>query len=103
MRPVRWSADAEGDLQRIVGWIAERDGEARALAVLERLAARVDSLATMASRGRRVPEVTLPVTPPLREIVEDPWRIVYVVDAARVLVVAIVDARRDMASWLQGR
>lgn len=34
---------------------------------------------------------------------EDPWRIVYAVEDDRVLVMGIVDGRRDVAAFLEER
>ena len=103
VRPVRWSAGAGADLRRIVEWIAHSAGEERALEILDRLASRVASLSTLASRGRPVPEVATQAEPVMREIIDAPWRIVYVADRERVLVVAILDGRRDVADWLAQR
>jgi toxin ParE1/3/4 len=100
-RPVRWSSDAEADLLRIIDWIAQRSGQARALDVLERLTMRAASLSRLAARGRAVPEVAAVAEPILREVIEAPWRIVYIADPERVLIVAILDGRRDVADWLR--
>lgn len=98
-REVRWSVDAERDLEDIAGHIAQ-EHPANALAVLERVIARAGKLRTMASRGCRVPEIASATEPPLRELVEDVWRVMYVVQDDRVIVVAVVDSRRDIAAWL---
>jgi plasmid stabilization system protein ParE len=66
---VYWSPDARGDLDGIVEFIAARGDVENAFAVFERIAACVDSLATMPERGRAVPEVHLAIEPPLLELI----------------------------------
>lgn len=101
-RQVRWSVDAEQDLEDIVAYIAQ-DNPANALVVFDRLYARARTLETLAGRGRRVPEIASSVEPPLRELIEEPWRIMYAVRGDKVMVVAVVDSRRDVGIWLAQR
>lgn len=97
-----WSDDAEKDLDGIIGYIA-RDNAANALRTLDRLHGRARSLESLSTRGRRIPEVSMPTVPPLRELVEGPWRILYAIDADIVLVIAVVDSRRSIEAWIAQR
>lgn len=38
-----------------------------------------------------------------REVVISPWRVIYRVEAARVLVVSVIDSRRNVEDILLGR
>lgn len=100
---VYWSPDARGDLEGIIEFIARRGDVENALAVFERIAACVDSLATMPERGRAVPEVHLAIEPPLLELIEAPWRVMYACDRRRVIITAIIDSRRDVSAVLESR
>ncbi|MGH8192483.1 MAG: type II toxin-antitoxin system RelE/ParE family toxin [Rhodanobacteraceae bacterium] len=100
---VHWSSEARGDLEGIVEFIAARGDVENALAVFERIAACVDSLATMPERGRSVPEVRLAIEPPLMELIEAPWRIMYACERRRVVIAAIIDSRRDVGAVLESR
>lgn len=96
---VLWTATARLDLERIVTFLADQDS-AQALAALEQVERRCQARAAFPERGRVVPELREVDVLVYREILEGPWRIVYRYDADRVLVTAILDARRDLSSLL---
>lgn len=100
---VYWSPEAHGDLEGIVEFIAGRGDVENALTIFERIAGCVDSLATMPERGRAVPEVHLAIEPPLLELIEAPWRIMYACERKRVIVTAIIDSRRNVSAVLESR
>lgn len=100
-RAVYWSPEARGDLEGIVEFIAGRGDVENALAVFERVAVCMDSLATMPERGRTVPEVHLAIEPPLLELIEAPWRIMYACERKRVIITAIIDSRRNVSVVLE--
>ncbi|WP_295885390.1 type II toxin-antitoxin system RelE/ParE family toxin [uncultured Thiohalocapsa sp.] len=93
---------ATRDLNAIVSWIAE-DSLDNALAVLDRLEARADTLSAQAERGRIVPELRAADVYHYRELIERPWRLVYRIEADAVLVMAVLDGRRDLRSVLLER
>jgi len=104
-RDVRWSAAAQRDLADIVDYIAS-DSTVNAEAVLDRLQQQATSLRMFAERGRRIPELKggASIAGALwRELLARPWRIVYTIEGDTVLVLAVVDGRRDFRAWLAGR
>jgi len=100
---VYWSPEARRDLEGIVEFVARRGDVENALAVFERIATSVDSLATMPERGRAVPEVRLAIEPLLLELIEAPWRIMYACERRRVIITAIIDSRRNVGTVLESR
>ena len=101
-RRVLWTRTARHDLEAIVTYIAE-DSIENALSVLERLQERADSLATVAERGRVVPEFRSIAVHHYREVIERLWRIVYRIAADSVMFLAVLDGRRDLESLLLDR
>jgi toxin ParE1/3/4 len=101
-RRVRWTETARRDLNAIVDSIAE-DSVENALAVLERLRERAESLSYVAGRGRVVPELKALDVYQYRELIERPWHIVYRIEADQVLVMAVLDGRRELRSLLLER
>ena len=99
---VDWSATARRDLEAIVRYIAQ-DSIDQALAVLDRLESRATALAIHPERGRVVPELRALGVLQYHEIIERPWRILYRVQGARVLVLAVLDGRRSLANLLLER
>jgi addiction module RelE/StbE family toxin len=101
-RRVLWTRTARRDLDAIVAYIAT-DSIENALSVLDRLQERAESLTTAAERGRLVPELRSIDVHQYREIVERPWRIVYRIEPDSVMVLAVLDGRRDLESLLLDR
>ena len=79
------------------------DSIENALSVLDRLQKRADSLTTAAESGRLVPELRSIDVHQYRELVERPWRIVYRIEPDSVMVLAVLDGRRDLESLLLDR
>lgn len=101
-RVVRWSEGAKRDLADIVDHIAD-DSTIDALRVFDRLHEQARKLGYFPERGRRIPELaagTNSRSQPWREVVLRPWRMLYVIEEGTVLMIAIVDCRRDLVSWL---
>ena len=99
---VTWAPVALGDLDEILAFAeSEQAGRASKLrAKFERAAGR---LARFPHRGRVVPELRELGFLALRELVIDPWRLVYRVEGRDVRVVTVFDGRRDPAEMLTRR
>jgi plasmid stabilization system protein ParE len=71
--------------------------------VPDRLEQRAQALSVAAERGRVVPELRAVDVHQYRELIERPWRIVYRIETTDVLVLAVLDGRRDLGSLLLER
>ena len=98
---VRVTYQASLDLERIIDFIDEENRFA-AVEVAERLQRAIESLATLAHRGRHVPELGRH-DDAHREVIVRPWRIIYWVVGERVEVLAVLDSRRDLADLILDR
>jgi plasmid stabilization system protein ParE len=67
--------------------------------LLTRLLEAAGGLAELSDRGRVVPELGDPV---LRELLVDPYRLLYEVHADDVQVVALLHQRREFERWRRG-
>lgn len=101
-RRVLWTRTAQRDLDAIIAFIAA-DSIENALTVLDRLQERAQSLNTAAERGRLVPELRVIDMHQYLEVIERPWRIVYRIEPDSVMVLAVLDGRRDLESLLLDR
>jgi plasmid stabilization system protein ParE len=101
-RRVRWTKTARADLELVVDFIAQ-DSVENAVAVLDRLEERAEALRLAADRGRVVPELKFVDVLHYRELIERPWRIVYRIEPDQVVVLAVLDGRRDLCSLLLER
>ncbi len=99
---VRWTRTAQDDLSAIVDYIAVEDVRAAraSLAAVKNAAAKLERFP---DRGRIVPELQVMDIFTYRELVSRPWRIIYRREANTVLVLAVLDSRRDFASLLLER
>ena len=91
-----------GDLEEIVSFIAKHSPE-NARRILVRLRQKAASLETSPERGRMVPELASFGIRVFRELIVKPYRILYRVQIDSVLVLALVDARRDLETILLER
>jgi plasmid stabilization system protein ParE len=101
-RRIRWTETARSDLDIVADYIAE-DSVENALAVLDRLEQRADALCLTAERGRLVPELKAVDVLQYRELIERPGRIIYRIEPDQVVVLAVLDGRRDLRSLLLER
>ena len=99
---VRWTETARRDLSEIVEYIAA-DNPSAALAVLEKIQQRAERLVHQPARGRIVPELRHIEVFHYRELIETPWRIVYRIGHTQVLVLGVLDGRRDLETVLLER
>ena len=96
-RSVVWSESALTALEEVAEYVAQDSREA-AVRILERAMAVAASLGTLAGRGRMVPEID---DSSLRELLVFRYRLMYRIEAERVVVVAFIHGARDFATWRQ--
>jgi toxin ParE1/3/4 len=98
-RPIIWSDPAVDDLEAAVDFIAkDSDAYARSLAQLAVDAA--ESLRTFPNRGHRLPD---PKLARFRELIIGSYRLVYLVERKRVLIVAVLHGHRALRRALKDR
>jgi len=101
-RRVIWAEAAVRDLEDVVSFVAV-DSPLNAERLLGRLSAKARSLETSAHRGRIVPELQRLGMRTWRELVVRPYRLVYRVAGEGVIVLALVDGRREIEDVLLER
>lgn len=99
---VRWSDVSERDLDAVIDFIAE-DNVDEAMIILERLQKKVLSLTVMPERGRIVPELRDQGIFTYRELISEPWRIIYRIAGDVIYVLAVFDSRRNLEDILLDR
>lgn len=94
---------AEQGLESIHDYIAEVDCVGNANHLLDRLMKAVDGLARFAERGSYPKELMALGIKEYRQTAFKPYRVIYRVIGSRIVIVLIVDGRRDMQSVLAHR
>lgn len=96
---VRFTDEAKSRLRNIQSYIAE-DSPRNALAMIERIVARAESLNDLYLRGRSVPEYE---DDAVREILEAPYRVIYRVAADEIQILTIMHNRQLLPGDLGGK
>lgn len=99
---VEWADVARRDLLGIVDYLVERNPEAAA-ATAARLERRAAALKSTPGRGRVIPELERLQLREYRELVVPPYRLIYRTSGRRVLVLGVLDSRRNLEDLLLDR
>lgn len=91
-RKVAWSAEAVADLEALAGYIA-KDSAFYAAAFIQEVLDTARTLNRFPQRGRTVPELD---NPSIRELLVREYRIIYSIEEARIIILAIVHGKRDL-------
>ena len=100
---VRWSADAEHDLEAIADYIAEHDSLERAQYVIDKIMGLVGSLTALPDKGNFPKELEAFGNREYRQLFFKPYRLIYQVAGKYVTVMLVADGRRDMPTLLAKR
>ena len=97
-----WTHTAQQDISEIIEYIAQ-DSVGNALEILHKLESKAALLPTLPNRGRVVPELLQTGISQYRELISTPWRIIYRLESRQVLIMAVLDSRRDLQAVLLNR
>ena len=99
---VLWTKTAEQDLGNILDYIAQ-DSPDRALEILHMIRTSASALTSMPERGRIVPELKVHGISTYRELVISPWRMIYRTEGKSVIILTVIDGRRNLEDILLDR
>lgn len=91
---VEWTTPAIDDVLAIKTFIA-RDSEAYAQRFAERIIEAAESLESLPGRGRAVPEAH---HDSIRELIFGNYRIIYLLEKERVLLLTVIHGARNLAA-----
>lgn len=100
---VIWAPSAVRDLDLILDYIAHDRGIDQALRLYEKIRNQVDSLRDHPARCRWVPELKDLGVEPYRELILPPYRICFRLEESRVVLLGVLDSRRDLEALLVNR
>ncbi len=96
---VNWAGPARLDLIEIFEFIEEKSPSS-ALKSVKKLRDRVSSLYFEPERCRVVPELANQGITKYRELIISPWRVIFEIGDKTILIVVIVDGRRNIEDLL---
>jgi toxin ParE1/3/4 len=97
---VIWTDTAVRDLDCILEYVTARDSVGAAIHLYEKLTERIDGLSTTPARCRVVPEVREIGVAEFRELLVGPYRIPFRIAENKVVLVGVLDGRRDLEEIL---
>jgi len=93
---------AKRDLHDIITFIA-LSNKATAKSILDKLRSKINNLSLFPEQGRITPELEKNNIFTYRELIVAPWRIIYKVESNTLLIIAILDGRRNLDDLLLKR
>ena len=100
---VRLTRGAEIDLEALHGYVKDNRSVEQADALLDRLFAAIETLETFPLRGPVPKELDALGIREFRQMLVEPYRLIYRVSGKTVFVMVIADGRRDMQALLERR
>ena len=91
---VHWTETAEKHLDAIYSYIAQNSIE-YAIQVVDRLTSRSQQIAAFPLSGRSVPEFEVLQ---VREVIEGPYRIIYITKPDQIDILAVIHGAQDILS-----
>ena len=99
-----WTETAVRDFEDILDFILANNEPLNAEKVRGKLERAVEKLVHLPTRGRVVPELKAEGLDMYQEaIVDRLWRVIYRIRGRRVIVLAVIDGRRDLTELLVQR
>ena len=98
-RRIAWSQGAHLELDEAIAHVAEHAPSA-ALGLLGRILDAAASLDALTERGRVVPERD---DESIRELLVEPFRLLYSVGEAEVVILGLIHQRQDFERWRAAR
>jgi toxin ParE1/3/4 len=99
---VRFTPPAEDDLDAIHDYISAHGSPQIADALLDKMMSRLARLEQFPDRGSPVPELA-GLKHHFRQVSVSPYRCIYTVADANVIIVAVLDGRRNVRAVLEQR
>jgi len=96
---VRMAQNAINDLNEIINFIAQNSPQT-AIQIMERIQSKINKLNYFPYRGGYVPELLVRNIKDYRQMIEEPWKIIYKVDNNIVNILTIIDSRRNLQDIL---
>lgn len=100
---VVWSLAAVRDLEALIDFVAERDGIGSAERLHTKVHRAIEGLAASPQRCRVIPELRALGLTVYRELVVKPYRVPFRIVGKEVVVLGVLDGRRDLEEVLLRR
>jgi len=100
MKGIVWSKDAAEDFEFIVEYTVEHFSIKIAEEAYSRIIKKVEKALELPNIGKIVPELKEIGLTSYRELIEVPWRIIYRKEEGSIVIISIIDSRRNIEEIL---
>ncbi|MDR1322935.1 MAG: type II toxin-antitoxin system RelE/ParE family toxin [Candidatus Margulisbacteria bacterium] len=100
MNRLIWTEDARFSFGEILQYIAEQSGQGLADKVYAKIIRKVDLLTVFPFKGKVSAELKSVGITHIYELVEAPWKIYYRVKTRQVVIMLVLDSRRNLEEVL---
>ena len=97
---VIWSEDASLDLVDIISYIKSHSGKGIAKKIYTRIKSKIENIIDFPKAGIVVPELVNIGITDIYQIIESPWKIYYKILEDKILVLSVIDGRRNLEEIL---
>lgn len=95
-----WSKDSTDDLYDILSFINENSGLSKAKNIYSKFKAKVENLKIFPELGTEVPELKKIGIYYIKQMVISPWKVYYKLDNSKIIILSIIDSRRNLEDIL---
>ena len=97
-----WTSVAENDLRNIIEYISAENPQ-NALNILTKIKKKASNLYTLPERGRVVLGLQDQGIFQYRELIVEPWRLIYRIAEQEIFVLSVIDSRQNVEDILLNR
>lgn len=95
-----WTKDASDDLYDIISFIKQNSGLSIAKNIYSKFKTKVDNLIIFPELGTVVPELKNIGINYIKQMVISPWKVYYKSDNNKIIILSIIDSRRNLEDIL---
>ena len=92
---IHWTEFANQDLNEIIDYMINNGDIINARNIYKKIKERCELLITIPDQGRIVPEFEKLNIKKYREIIVNPWKIIYKVEKHEIYILVVIDGRRN--------
>jgi plasmid stabilization system protein ParE len=100
MKEISWTQDAEDSFNEILEYSMEKFGETRTQAVYKKIISKIDLLASISFKSKVSQDLKDIGIYDVYELVESPWRIFYKMNDDEIIILLVLDGRRNIEEIL---
>jgi plasmid stabilization system protein ParE len=100
MKKIIWTADAEESFNEILEYSMVKFGETRVQTLYEKVISKIDLLASISFKSKVSQDLRDIGINEVYELIESPWRIFYKMNDDEIIILQILDGRRNIEEIL---